>query len=109
VAEPSSAQSALDLLVLTVLSRRGPLHGYGIAVAIENLSDEALRVKEGSLYPALHRMEELGWISAEWKASETKRRARFYRLTRAGKKQLGYESERWLGFAAGVSRVLRQA
>lgn len=107
--ESSSAQSALDLLVLTVLSRRGPLHGYGIAVAIENLSDEALRVEEGSLYPALHRMEELGWISAEWKASETKRRARFYRLTSAGKRQLGYESERWLSFAAGVSRVLRQA
>ena len=109
MAEPSSAQSALDLLVLTVLSRRGPLHGYGIAVAIESLSDEALRVEEGSLYPALHRMEEIGWISAEWKASETKRRARFYRLTRAGKKQVGYESERWLSFAAGVSRVLRQA
>jgi len=109
VAEPSSAQSALDLLVLTVLSRRGPLHGYGIAVAIENLSDEALRVEEGTLYPALHRMEELGWISAEWKASETKRRARFYQLTRAGKKQLGYESKRWLSFAAGVSRVLREA
>lgn len=109
MAESSSAQSALDLLVLTVLSRRGPLHGYGIAVAIENLSDEALRVEEGSLYPALHRMEELGWISAEWKASDTKRRARFYRLTRAGKRQLGYESERWLSFAAGVSRVLRQA
>lgn len=109
MAESSSAQSALDLLVLTVLNRRGPLHGYGIAVAIENLSDEALRVEEGSLYPALHRMEELGWISAEWKASETKRRARFYRLTSAGKRQLGYESERWLSFAAGVSRVLRQA
>jgi len=107
--ESTSAQSALDLLVLTILSRRGPLHGYGIAVAIENLSDEALRVEEGSLYPALHRMEELGWISAEWKASETKRRARFYRLTRAGKKQLGYESDRWLSFAAAVSRVLRQA
>jgi transcriptional regulator len=109
VIESSSAQSALDLLVLTILNRRGPLHGYGIAVAIENLSDETLRVEEGSLYPALHRMEELGWISAEWKASETKRRARFYRLTRAGKKQLGHESERWLSFAAGVSRVLRQA
>ena len=109
MAESSSAQSALDLLVLTVLSRRGPLHGYGIAVAIESLSDEALRVEEGSLYPALHRMEELGWISAEWKASETKRLARFYRLTRAGKRQLGYESERWLSFTAGVSRLLRQA
>src|SRR5215472_6366588 len=109
VAKPNSAQTALDLLVLTVLYSRGPLHGYGIATAIDDLSDEALRVEEGSLYPALYRMEELGWISAEWKASETRRRARFYRLTRAGRKQLGHEAERWLSFAAGVSRVLRHA
>ena len=106
---PNSAQTALDLLVLTVLHRRGPLHGYGIASAIEDLSDEALRLEEGSLYPALHRMEERGWISAEWKTSETKRRARFYRLTNAGKKQLGLESERWLSFSAAVARVLREA
>jgi PadR family transcriptional regulator, regulatory protein PadR len=109
VAKPNSVQTALDLLVLTVLHRRGPLHGYGIATAIEDLSDEALRVEEGSLYPALHRMEELGWISAEWKASETRRRARFYRLTNAGKKQLGLESERWLSFSGAVARVLREA
>jgi PadR family transcriptional regulator PadR len=105
----SSAQSALDLLVLTVLDRRGPLHGYGIATAIEDLSQEALRVEEGSLYPALHRMEELGWIAAQWKVSETKRRARFYRVTNAGKKQLVSESERWIRFSAGISRVLRHA
>ena len=109
MANPNSAQTALDLLVLTVLDRRGPLHGYGIATAIEDLSQEALRVEEGSLYPALHRMEELGWISAEWKASETKRRARFYRLTKAAKKQLANESDRWSSFAAGVARVLRHA
>jgi PadR family transcriptional regulator PadR len=109
LAKPNSAQTALDLLVLTVLDRRGPLHGYGIATAIEDLSQEALRVEEGSLYPALHRMEELGWIAAEWRVSETKRRARFYRVTKAGKKQLVSESERWLSFSAGVSRVLRQA
>ena len=107
--KPNSAQSALDLLVLTVLDRRAPLHGYGIATAIEGLSQEALRVEEGSLYPALHRMEELGWIAAEWKVSETKRRARFYRLTSAGKKQLVSESERWASFSAGVARVLRHA
>jgi len=107
--EPNSAQTALDLLVLTVLDRRGPLHGYAVATAIEDLSHEALRVEEGSLYPALHRMEELGWIVAEWKVSETKRRARFYRLTSAGKKQLASESERWASFSAGVSRVLRHA
>jgi PadR family transcriptional regulator, regulatory protein PadR len=109
LAKSNSAQTALDLLVLTVLDRRGPLHGYGIATEIENLSQEALRVEEGSLYPALHRMEELGWISAEWKMSETKRRARFYRLTNTGKKQLASESERWSSFSAGVARVLRLA
>jgi PadR family transcriptional regulator PadR len=107
--KPNSAQTALDLLVLTVLDRRGPLHGYGIATAIEDLSREALRIEEGSLYPALHRMEELGWIAAEWRMSETKRRARFYRVTNAGKKQLVSESERWLSFSAGVARVLRHA
>lgn len=105
----NSAQTALDLLVLTVLDRRGPLHGYGIATAIEDLSQEALRVEEGSLYPALHRMEELGWISAEWKTSETKRRARFYRVTRPGRKRLTAESERWTNFSAAVARVLRHA
>jgi PadR family transcriptional regulator PadR len=109
LAKQNSAQSALDLLVLTVLERRGPLHGYGIATAIENLSEEVLRVEEGSLYPALHRMEELAWIAAEWKMTETNRRARFYRVTKAGKKQLLSESERWASFSAGVSRVLRLA
>jgi transcriptional regulator len=92
-----------------VLDRRGPLHGYGISTSVESLSEEALRVEEGSLYPALHRMEELGWISAEWKMSDTKRRARFYRITKAGKKQLTVESERWTSFSAAVSRVLRHA
>jgi PadR family transcriptional regulator, regulatory protein PadR len=106
---PNSAQTALDLLVLTVLDRRGPLHGYGIASAIEELSEEALRIEEGSLYPALHRMEELGWISAEWTITENKRRARFYQITRAGKKQLFAETQRWTDFSAGVARVLRHA
>ena len=105
----NSAQTALDLLVLTVLSRRGPIHGYGIAEAIENLSDEALRIEEGSLYPALHRMEEIGWISASWTVTENKRRARVYQLTRAGKKQLASETERWTNFSTGVARVLRHA
>lgn len=105
----NSAQFALDLLVLKILERRAPIHGYGIATAIQDLSQEALRIEEGSLYPALHRMEELGWIGAEWKISETGRRARFYRLTSAGRKQLVSESERWASFTAGVSRVLRHA
>jgi PadR family transcriptional regulator PadR len=109
LAKPNSAQTALDLLVLTIVERRGPLHGYGIATAIEELSEEALRVEEGSLYPALHRMEELGWIAAEWRMSETNRRARFYRITNAGRKQLRSESERWASFSAGVSRILRHA
>jgi PadR family transcriptional regulator PadR len=83
--------------------------GYGIVTAIEELSEDALRIEEGSVYPALHRMEEIGWISAEWKKSETNRRARFYRLGESGKKQLASESERWSTFSAGVSRVLREA
>lgn len=105
----NSAQTALDLLVLTVLGRRGPLHGYGIANAIEELSDEALRIDEGSLYPALHRMEEIGWITASWTITENKRRARIYQMTRAGKKQLAAETERWTNFSSGVARVLRHA
>jgi PadR family transcriptional regulator PadR len=107
MASNNSAQTALDLLVLTVLGRRGPLHGYGIANAIEELSDEALRIDEGSLYPALHRMEEIGWITASW--TENKRRARIYQMTRAGKKQLTAETERWANFSTGVARVLRHA
>jgi transcriptional regulator len=105
----ASAQTALDLLVLTVLGRRGPLHGYGIANAIEELSADALRIDEGSLYPALHRMEEIGWITASWTVTENKRRARIYQMTRAGKKQLAAETERWNSFSAGVARVLRHA
>ena len=105
----NSAQTQLDLLVLTVLNRRGPLHGYGIAEAIGTLSADALRIDEGSLYPALHRMEESGWIAAEWTVTENKRRARLYELTRAGKKQLASETERWTAFSAGIARVLRHA
>ena len=109
MASNNSAQTALDLLVLTVLGRRGPLHGYGVANAIEELSDEALRIDEGSLYPALHRMEEIGWITASWTVTENKRRARIYQMTRAGKKQLAAETERWTSFSTGVARVLRHA
>jgi PadR family transcriptional regulator PadR len=109
MASPNSAQTALDMLVLTILSRRGPSHGYGIANAIQELSDEALRVDEGSLYPALHRMEEMKWITAEWTVTENKRRARIYRISRAGTKQLVAEKERWQNFSGGVTRVLRLA
>ena len=105
----NSAQTALDLLVLTVLKKRNPLHGYGIASAIQEISEEALRVEEGSLYPALHRMEEAGWIAAEWVITENKRRARVYQITAAGAKQLDVETRRWESFSAGVSRVLHYA
>jgi transcriptional regulator len=109
MAKSNSVQSALDMLILTILTRRGPTHGYGIANAIQEISEEALRVDEGSLYPALHRMEEAGWIAAEWMITENKRRARVYRISRAGAKQLTTETESWNSFAAGVTRVLRYA
>ena len=106
-APSNSAQTALDLLVLTILERRGPQHGYAIAAAIQELSEETLRVEEGSLYPALHRMEEAGWIRAEWITKESGRRARLYKLTPAGKKQLVVEQTRWETITAAVGRVLR--
>ena len=105
----NSVHTTLDLLVLTVLGRRGPLHGYAIASAIQSLSSDALRIDEGSLYPALHRMEEAGWITAEAVITENRRRARVYRITRAGRKQGAAETERWNSLANGVSRVLRHA
>jgi transcriptional regulator len=102
-----SLQGSLDLLVLKVLSRRPRLHGYAIMTAIQTTSDEVLRVEEGSLYPALHRMEEAGWIRAEWVTKENGRRTRLYELTEAGNKQLGSEESRWLAVTAAVGRVLR--
>jgi PadR family transcriptional regulator, regulatory protein PadR len=104
-----SAQHTLDLLVLTLLERRGTMHGYAIASTIQQLSEEALRVDEGSLYPALYRMAEAGWIRAEWRTTENSRRARMYQITRTGTKRLAEETERWDNFAAGVTRVLRRA
>src|SRR6202163_2517728 len=89
--KPDSLQGSLDLLVLKILSRRPRLHGYGIMSAIRDTSGEVLRAEEGSLYPALHRMEEAGWIRAEWVTKVTGRRARIYELTVAGKKQLAAE------------------
>jgi PadR family transcriptional regulator PadR len=109
MANSNSAQSALDMLILTILSRRGATHGYGIANAIQEVSADALRIEEGSLYPALHRMEEAGWITAEWMVTENKRRARLYRISRTGAKQLAAETEKWNTFSAGVARVLRHA
>ncbi|MEP6539481.1 MAG: PadR family transcriptional regulator [Bryobacteraceae bacterium] len=107
MSKTDSLQGSLDLLVLKILSRRPKLHGYAIMSAIRDTSGEVLRVEEGSLYPALHRMEEAGWIRAEWTTKENGRRARIYDLTAAGKKQLGAEESRWDAVTAAVNRVLR--
>ncbi|HEX4750313.1 MAG TPA: PadR family transcriptional regulator [Bryobacteraceae bacterium] len=104
-----SLQGSLDLLVLKLLSRRPRLHGYAIMSAIRDTSEEVLRVEEGSLYPALHRMEESGWVRAEWVSKENGRRARVYELTAAGRKQLGAEESRWQAVTSAVNRVLRMA
>ena len=104
-----SLQGSLDLLVLKVLSRRAPLHGYAIMTAIEEISGEVLRVEEGSLYPALHRMEMEGWVKAEWIAKEGGRRSRIYELTAAGRKQLEEIEERWTAVTGAVRRVLKFA
>jgi transcriptional regulator len=98
-------QGALDLLVLKTLEQ-GPLHGWGITLHIEEISHEVLRVEEGSLYPALHRMEQEGWIAAEWGVSGSNRRARFYRLTSSGRKQLAAERENWARVTGAVALVL---
>jgi PadR family transcriptional regulator PadR len=107
--KPDSLQGSLDLLVLKFLSRRPRLHGYAIMSAIQDMSDEVLRAEEGSLYPALHRMEEAGWIKAEWVTKDSGRRARMYELTAAGKKQLAAEEMRWQAVTSAVNRVLRMA
>ena len=107
--KPDSLQGSLDLLVLKILSRRPRLHGYAIMSAVKDLSADVLRAEEGSLYPALHRMEEAGWIRAEWITKDTGRRARLYELTAAGKKQLGAEESRWQAVTSAIKRVLREA
>jgi transcriptional regulator len=107
--KPDSLQGSLDLLVLKTLSRHPHLHGYAIMTAIQARSGDVLRVEEGSLYPALHRMEEAGWIRAEWITKENGHRSRLYELTPDGKKQLSTEESRWLAVTAAVNRVLRTA
>jgi PadR family transcriptional regulator PadR len=95
----------LEMLTLKTLSL-GPLHGYGIAQHIQRLSGEALRVEEGSLYPALQRMQAKGWVTSSWKETPTKRRARYYRLTAAGRKQLGIESSSFARAIEAITRVM---
>jgi len=101
-------QGTLGLLVLKTLAR-GPLHGYGITLHIQMVSKDILRVEEGSLYPALHRMEQDGWVSAEWGISENNRRARYYRLTAKGRKQLAEEEKNWDRLTQAVAHVLQFA
>jgi transcriptional regulator len=96
----------LDMLILKAVSR-GPLHGYAIAQFIQRASEDVLRVEEGALYPALHRLEVRGWLRASWGQSENNRRARFYRLSALGRRELNHEAEYWQRVAAAVSRVMQ--
>jgi transcriptional regulator len=104
--KPDLLPGTLDLLILKTLTRT-PLHGYGIALSIKRLSDDVLTVEEGSLYPALQRLLLRGWVKAEWKITETNRRARFYALTAAGRKQLGIEESQFEQMITAIGRVLR--
>jgi transcriptional regulator len=101
-------QGTLDLLILRTLAA-GPMHGWGISQRIQQVSDSVLVVNQGSLYPALYRLEEEGWIASEWGASENNRRAKFYKLTRNGERQLEREQQNWQRLAMAVSRVLETA
>jgi PadR family transcriptional regulator PadR len=109
MARQDALHGSLPLLVLKLLERRGPLHGYGIATQIEGMSDETLRVEEGSLYPALHRLEEAGWIKARWTKSGTGRRARVYEITAGGRTQLASDEARWKAITAAVGKILKHA
>jgi transcriptional regulator len=102
-------QGTLSLLILKTLASNRKLHGYAITTHIQRVSDELLRVEEGSLYPALHRMEQLGWLRSEWGVTEKNREARFYSLTAGGRRQLALEEESWTRLTLGVGRVLRHA
>ena len=101
-------QGTLDMLILQILSL-DPAHGYGIAQRLQQISREAVQVNQGSLYPALHRLEQKGWLTSEWRQSETGRDAKFYSLTRAGRKQLEKETASWERLAAAISLVVRTA
>lgn len=100
-------QGTLTLLVLRVLEARGPLHGYALCGHIQSVSSDLLRVEEGSLYPALHRMEQEGWLASSWRVTEKGRKAKFYAITESGNAQLAVERESWLRLTRGVARVLR--
>jgi PadR family transcriptional regulator PadR len=99
-------QGTLDLVVLKTLAARGAMHGYAITLHIGRVSEEILRLEEGSLYPALHRMTQAGWLKSEWGVSENKRRARYYSLTAAGRRQLAEEERNWAELTGAVAKVL---
>ncbi len=101
-------QGTLDLLILRTL-RLAPMHGWAVSERIQQISEDVLQVNQGSLYPAMHRLEHRGWIKAKWGVSELGRRARFYELTAAGRKQLNLESENWARLTAAIGRVLESA
>ena len=103
--KPDLPQGTLDMLVLKALSL-GPMHGFGIGQRIRQLAEDMLMVEEGTLYPALYRIEERGWIKSEWGVSENNRRARFYKLTRAGRKQLHVEESNWEYLSVAVRKIL---
>jgi PadR family transcriptional regulator, regulatory protein PadR len=104
-----SLHGALPVMILKILVRRGPLHGYALTTQIEQMSDLVLRVEQGSLYPALYRMEEHGWIRPKWVTTENKKRARIYDITAAGKRHLETEEQRWHSVTAAVSYILKHA
>lgn len=99
----------LDLLILKTLAQVGWMHGYGIVLHIQRVSDDLLRVEEGSLYPALHRIEQAGWITSEWRTSKNNRRAKFYKLTAKGRRQLAKEQQSWERVRQGIASLLRFA
>jgi transcriptional regulator len=101
-------QGTLDLLILKTLAL-GPMHGWGISQRIQQISQGVLTINQGSLYPALYRLEEQGWIASEWGSSENNRQAKYYTLTRAGRKQLAEETENWERVSAAIARILQAA
>lgn len=108
-AKPEILQGTLDLLVLRTLDAIGPMHGWGVAHRIQQVSDNKLYVTQGSIYPALARLEQRGWISGEWGTSDTSRKARFYSVTRAGRKRLRQETAEWAEMVALINQVLEDA
>jgi PadR family transcriptional regulator len=105
--ENDALQGTLDLLVLKTLAQLGSMHGFGIVLHVQQVSSDLLRVEEGSLYPALRRIEQAGWIASEWGTSDNNRRAKYYRLTAAGRRRLAHEEQSWLELVKGVNALLR--